>query len=180
VKRVLLWFARYWQDEEQTKQTTVIDEADGQIWMRTGDEGIMDEEGYLRIVGRIKDIIIRGGENLFPVQIENTLTSSSSIREAAVVAVPDAIYGEVVGAWIVLEDDDEKIRGWKMSREEVRELVVSQMNPQNAPRYVWFLGDPENAQTDDTLPKTASGKVMKHVLREWSRRLAQNEVGKVN
>jgi len=169
----------YWEDEEQTQQTTVVDETDGQIWMRTGDEGIMDEEGYLRIVGRIKDIIIRGGENLFPVQIENTLTSSPLIREAAVVAVPDDFYGEVVGAWIVLEDNHDKLLGRRTSREDVNEIVRSQMNPQNAPRYVWFLGDPENSGADETLPKTASGKVMKHVLREWSRKLAQNGVGKI-
>jgi acyl-CoA synthetase (AMP-forming)/AMP-acid ligase II len=135
-------------------------------------------------------------QNLFPVQIENVLTSSLSIREAAVVAVPNAVLGEVVGAWIVLEDDHERIHGRKMSREDVRELVTSQMNPQvsnpansktccldddskNAPRYVWFVGDPENAGADDALPKTASGKVMKHVLREWSRRLAQNGLGDV-
>lgn len=69
-------------------------------------------------------------QNLFPIQIENALTSSPSIREAAVVAVPDAHYGEVVGAWIVLEENHEEIEGGKMSREDVKKQVSKQMNPQ--------------------------------------------------
>ncbi|THH30202.1 hypothetical protein EUX98_g3979 [Antrodiella citrinella] len=106
----------YWNDAEQTASVMKTDE-DGTLWMYTGDEGVMDEDGYLRIVGRIKDIILRGGENLFPVQIENVLTDHPSIREAATVAVPDAKYGEVVGAWIVLEPNSQ------MSREDVRQVV---------------------------------------------------------
>jgi acyl-CoA synthetase (AMP-forming)/AMP-acid ligase II len=74
-------------------------------------------------VGRIKDIIIRGGENLFPVQIENALCDDQRILEAAVVAVPDAKYGEVVGAWIVRKDQS-------ISREEVKKVVADRMNPQ--------------------------------------------------
>ncbi|TFK41613.1 hypothetical protein BDQ12DRAFT_678249 [Crucibulum laeve] len=113
----------YWGDEAQTKAVMKKDE-EGTLWMHTGDEGIMDEEGYLKIVGRIKDIIIRGGENLFPVQIENALTAHPEIREAAAVAVPDPKYGEVVGAWIVREP------GTNVSRDEVRRSVAASMNPQ--------------------------------------------------
>ncbi|KIJ63176.1 hypothetical protein HYDPIDRAFT_113780 [Hydnomerulius pinastri MD-312] len=161
----------YWEDEEQTKQVMRQDpEDESTVWMHTGDEGIMDDEGYLRIVGRIKDIIIRGGENLFPVQIENALTAHPSIREAAAVSVPDAKYGEVVGAWIILEP------GTTMSREEVRRAVSDHMNPQNAPAWVWFVGEGGNAQE---LPKTASGKVMKHILRKWSNDLVENNIGRV-
>ncbi|KAF8553800.1 acyl-CoA synthetase [Imleria badia] len=150
----------YWEDEEQTKKVMRPDPKDESVvWMHTGDEGIIDEEGYLRIVGRIKDIIIRGGENLFPVQIENVLTAHPSIREAAAVAVPDAKYGEVVGAWVVLEP------GKTISPEEVRQVVRDNMNPQNVPVWVWFVGDGMDAEE---LPKTASGKVMKHILRRWS------------
>ncbi|KAJ2918969.1 hypothetical protein MD484_g1453, partial [Candolleomyces efflorescens] len=136
----------YWQDEIHTQQAMKKDEK-GTLWMHTGDEAVMDEEGYVRIVGRVKDIIIRGGENLFPVQIENTLTAHHSIREAAVVAVPDPKYGEVVGAWI------------------------------NAPAWVWFL---KEDGTPEELPKTASGKVQKHVLRKWSKELAERQVGRVD
>ncbi|KII91201.1 hypothetical protein PLICRDRAFT_173092 [Plicaturopsis crispa FD-325 SS-3] len=160
----------YWQDEEHTKES-MRKEGDT-VWMYTGDEGIMDEEGYLRIVGRIKDIIIRGGENLFPVQIEDALTSDAAVLEGAAVAVPDAHYGEVVGAWIVRNPSHSP----PATKESVRKHVAASMNPQNAPAWVWFLGEDG---VPEELPKTASGKVMKHVLRKWSRSLAEKGVGRV-
>ncbi|KAL1694039.1 hypothetical protein GGG16DRAFT_122877 [Schizophyllum commune] len=159
----------YWNDDAQT-QAVMKQDDNGTLWMYTGDEGIMDEDGYLRIVGRIKDIIIRGGENLFPVQIENALTDHPGIREAAAIAVPDAKYGEVVGAWIAREP------GTDVSRAEVRRAVADAMNPQNAPAWVWFLGE---EGVVDELPKTASGKVQKHVLRSWSKPLVEKKVGQV-
>ncbi|KAI0674518.1 acyl-CoA synthetase [Trametes maxima] len=160
----------YWDDPEQTARVMVPDE-EGTVWMHTGDEGIMDEEGYLRIVGRIKDIIIRGGENLFPVQIENVLTAHPHIREAAVVAVPDAKYGEVVGAWVVREPQT------SLSGEETRRAVAEGMNPQNAPAWVWFVGEDG---VPGEIPKTASGKVQKHILRAWSQELAGKGVGRTS
>ncbi|KAG6916418.1 hypothetical protein DXG01_006822 [Tephrocybe rancida] len=159
----------YWEDEEQTRSTTKTD-SDGTLWIHTGDEGMLDAEGYLKIVGRRKDIIIRGGENLFPVQIENVLTARWDVEEAAVVSVPDEKYGEVVGAWI------SRRPGTSASRESIRAAVAQSMNPQNAPAWVWFLSE-DGAQTE--LPKTASGKVMKHVLRDWSKELAEKKVGLV-
>lgn len=159
----------YWDDEAQTKQVMKKDE-EGTLWMWTGDEGIMDEEGYVKIVGRIKDIIIRGGENLFPVQIENAMTAHPAIREAAAVSIPDKKYGEVVGAWIVREP------GSSISREEVRSSVAQSINPQNAPAWIWFIGEDGNP---NELPKTASGKVQKHILRKWSKELAEKGVGEV-
>ncbi|KAG6827598.1 hypothetical protein H0H92_011171 [Tricholoma furcatifolium] len=162
-------FDRYWNDEEHTRSVAKPDSS-GTIWMHTGDEGIMDEEGYLQIVGRIKDIIIRGGENLFPVQIENALLKQPSIEEVAVVSVPDATYGEVVGAWIARKP------GTSASREDIRATVAQSMNPQNVPAWVWFLGE-DGAQNE--LPKTASGKVQKHILREWSKELAKKDIGQV-
>lgn len=157
----------YWKDPEQTDKVMKKDE-EGTLWMHTGDKGVMDSEGYLQIVGRIKDIIIRGGENLFPVQIENVLCADRRIEEAAAVAVPDARYGEVVGAWIV------RSKGSDITRQEVKRIVAEYMNPQNAPTWVWFVGEdgPE-------MPKTASGKVMKHVLREWSRDWVKKGTGRV-
>ncbi|KAI0371268.1 acyl-CoA synthetase [Pilatotrama ljubarskyi] len=160
----------YWNDPEQTARVMQPDE-NGTIWMHTGDEGIMDEEGYLRIVGRIKDIIIRGGENLFPVQIENILTAHPHIREAAVVAVPDSKYGEVVGAWIVREPHT------AISKEETRRVVAEGMNPQNSPAWVWFLGEDG---VPEEIPKTASGKVQKHILRDWSKELAKKGIGRTS
>ncbi|KAJ7136019.1 hypothetical protein C8R44DRAFT_662295 [Mycena epipterygia] len=158
----------YWEDEQQTRQVMRTDPEDGTLWMHTGDEGILDDEGYLRIVSRIKDIIIRGGENLFPIQIENAILTNPGIEEAAVVSVPDRKYGEVVGAWIVRKP------GTTISREDVRATVAQSMNPQNAPAWVFFVGEDG---TSSELPKTASGKVMKHVLRDWSRDLASRNVG---
>lgn len=121
------------------------------------------------------------------MQIENVLTANPAVLEAAAVAVPDAFYGEVVGAWIMRDPHTPPI-----SREGVRKVVSTSMNPQvsfysalyrmrhpwlkrmqNAPRWVWFVGE-----DGDELPKTASGKVMKHVLRKWSRELAEKGVGK--
>jgi len=160
----------YWEDAAQTATVMVPDE-NGKLWMHTGDEAIMDEEGYLRIVGRIKDLIIRGGENLFPVQIENTLTAHGAIKEAAAVSVPDAKYGEVVGAWIARDPEHAAL-----TRQEIRAVVTQGMNPQNAPAWIWFLGEDGHPPA---LPKTASGKVMKHILRDWSKELAAKGVGKV-
>ncbi|KAJ7145339.1 hypothetical protein C8R43DRAFT_890625 [Mycena crocata] len=170
----------YWKDEEQTRQVIRPDE-DGTLWMRTGDEGILDDEGYLRseldfpfnidhLMERFQDIIIRGGENLFPIQIENVILTHPEIEEAAVVAVPDSKFGEVVGAWIVRRP------GSTITREAVRATVAQSMNPQNSPTWVFFTGDDGCAPE---LPKTASGKVMKHVLRDWSRDLADRKVGLV-
>jgi len=164
---------RYWEDADQTDKVMKKDK-EGILWMYTGDEGIMDEDGYLRIVGRIKDIIIRGGENLFPVQIENVLTAEEGVLEAAAVAVPDDKYGEVVGAWIVRRSGN---AGDALTREAVRRAVTERMNPQTAPAWVWFIGE-DGVQ--DELPKTASGKVQKHILREWSRDLAKKGVGRVD
>ncbi|KAJ3999585.1 acyl-CoA synthetase [Lentinula boryana] len=166
----------YWNDEEHTRQVTHKDPGDDHtIWMHTGDEGILDKEGYLRIVGRMKDIIIRGGENLFPVQIENVLLADHSIREAAVVSVPHKEYGEVVGAWIVRNIGT--VSGHpRSSRNDIRNIVREKMNPQTAPAWVWFVGE-DGVPAE--LPKTASGKVMKHVLRKWSKELAERGIGKV-
>ncbi|KAI0646510.1 acyl-CoA synthetase [Trametes meyenii] len=160
----------YWEDPEQTARVMVPDE-EGTVWMHTGDEGIMDEKGYLRIVGRIKDIIIRGGENLFPVQIENVLTAHPHIREAAVVAVPDPKYGEVVGAWVVREPQT------SISKDETRRVVSDGMNPQNAPAWVWFVGEDG---VPEEIPRTASGKVQKHVLRAWSKEMVGKGVGRTS
>lgn len=159
----------YWNDKDQTDMVMRKDE-DGRLWMYTGDQVAMDGDGYLRIVGRLKDLIIRGGENLSPVQIENALTSNPNILEAAVISVPDKKYGEVVGAWIKLK------AGVTLSRESVRKIVWESMNPQNAPAWVWFIGEDG---TPNELPKTGSGKVQKHILRRYSRELAEKGIGLV-
>ncbi|CAE6521746.1 unnamed protein product [Rhizoctonia solani] len=155
------------------EQTSVVMKSDdeGILWMHTGDQAAMDREGYLKITGRIKvshnsrldsvvtktvrlvkDLIIRGGENLSPVQIENCLTSHPQIVEAAAIAVPDERFGEVVGVWILLRPD-----ATSFSRQEAVDWVKAKMNPQNAPAWVWLIGE---AGVPPELPKTASGKVI--------------------
>lgn len=89
----------YWKDEEKTKEVVQVhkDELSGKevTWMRTGDVAVMDEEGYVKIVGREKDVIIRGGENIFPVVVENSIETLEGVGSSAVVAVPDERLGEV-------------------------------------------------------------------------------------
>ncbi|KAJ1305913.1 hypothetical protein OPQ81_010632 [Rhizoctonia solani] len=150
----------YWGSPEHTSSVMKSDE-DGNLWMHTGDQAVLDHEGYLKITGRIKDLIIRGGENLSPVQIENCLTSHPEIVEAAAIGVPDERFGEVVGIWILLRPDAKSF-----TRQEAVNWVKAQMNPQNAPSWVWLLGE---AGVPTELPKTASGKVMKNVLRDWAK-----------
>lgn len=90
----------YYADVERTREVLIPDAA-GKIWMMTGDEASMDEDGYVRITGRIKDLIIRGGENIHPLEIEDCIFGMENVREVSVVGVPDHKYGEVVCAWVV-------------------------------------------------------------------------------
>ena len=102
----------YWGDEEKTREVRKVEtyvDKDGRrkerVWMHTGDEAMMDEEGYVRITGRLKDIIIRGGENIHPLDVENVLLSHSDIVEASAYGVPDERYGEVVVVSIIKKQD---------------------------------------------------------------------------
>jgi acyl-CoA synthetase (AMP-forming)/AMP-acid ligase II len=98
----------YWGDPERTAASMLVDSTDpSRRWMLTGDEATMDAEGYVTITGRIKDIIIRGGENIHPLEIENCLIAHDAVREASVVGLPDAKYGEVVAAFIVRKPGSE-------------------------------------------------------------------------
>jgi acyl-CoA synthetase (AMP-forming)/AMP-acid ligase II len=104
----------YWDDEKRTKECLAPDE-DGVLWMHTGDEASMDEEGYIKITGRIKDLIIKGGENIHPLEVENCLFAHTGVKEVSVVGLPDERYGEVVAAFIVKGDGDvsaDEVRNW--------------------------------------------------------------------
>jgi long-chain acyl-CoA synthetase len=135
----------YWQNEEATNQT--IKEG----WLYTGDLAWMDEEGYLFLQGRKKDMIIRGGENIYPVEIENVLHRHPKIEEAAVIGVPDEYWGEIVEAVVVLRE------GEQATEEEIIEYCRSRMASYKKPARVKFKTH---------LPKNAMQKVLKHVLRE--------------
>ncbi|GIZ42151.1 hypothetical protein CKM354_000543000 [Cercospora kikuchii] len=129
-------------------------------WMHTGDEGYLDPEGYFIISGRIKDLIIRGGENISPMEIEDRLIEHESIAQASIVGVADEKYGEELGAFIELRDGfSEKRPG----DDDLRAFVRQKLARFKAPRYFFFLGD---GKAPDEWPKTTSGKISKPHLRK--------------
>src|SRR5947208_992780 len=136
----------YWNDEEATRQA--IDEA---RWMHTGDLAVMDDEGYVNIVGRIKDMIIRGGENIYPREIEEFLYTHPAVADVQVFGVPDERYGEEVCAWIVLreqaEPDGDELAAW----------CKGKIASYKIPRHWKFVG---------AFPMTVTGKVQKFKMRE--------------
>ena len=129
--------------------TAAVIDSDG--WLHSGDLGTVDEDGYYRITGRIKDMIIRGGENIYPREIEEFLYTMPGIEDVQVVGVPDAKYGEVVGAFIT------RTAGSTITEADVREFARARMARYKAPAHVFFV---------DAYPQTASGKVQKYLLRE--------------
>lgn len=124
---------------------------DSEGWLHSGDLGTMDEAGYVRVTGRIKDMIIRGGENIYPREIEEFLYTVQGIEDAQVVGVADAKYGEVVGAFI------RRQAGSDLSEGDVREACQRRLARYKCPKHVFFV---------DSFPATASGKIQKYKLRE--------------
>lgn len=146
VTRGYLVMKGYYKMPEATRQAI-----DAEGWLHTGDIGTMDEDGNFRITGRLKDMIIRGGENIYPREIEEFLYTHPAIRDVQVVGVPDEKYGEEVLACVILRD------GMTASQEEIIQFVKGGMSRFKSPRYVIFT---------DTFPMTASGKIQKYKLRE--------------
>lgn len=136
----------YYNMHEAT--AAAIDE-DG--WLHTGDLAVMDEDGYYKITGRIKDMIIRGGENIYPKEIEEFLYTHSDVKDVQVVGIPDKKYGEEIMAAIILKE------GATVTEEEIKNFVRSHMAKHKTPRYVKFV---------DSFPMTASGKVQKYKIRD--------------
>ena len=141
----------YYKDAEAT--SLVIDK-DG--WLYTGDLAVMDENGYCRITGRLKDMIIRSGENIYPREIEEFLYRHPKILDVQIVGVPDLKYGEEVMAWIRLKE------GETATDDEIREFCMGKISRHKIPRYITFC---------EGFPMTASGKVQKFKLREQSKEL---------
>ncbi|MFI9719863.1 AMP-binding protein [Streptomyces sp. NPDC052396] len=139
--------AGYWNAPERTAE--VVDEAG---WMHTGDLGVMDEEDYLRIVGRSKDMIIRGGENVYPREIEEFLHTHPKIADVQVVGVPDGQYGEEVMACVILRNSADVL-----SRDELARYCRGRLAHFKVPRYLRIM---------ESFPMTVSGKVRKVELRE--------------
>jgi fatty-acyl-CoA synthase len=136
----------YWDDPERTAECI-----DSEGWMHTGDLGVIDAEGYGNIVGRIKDMVIRGGENLFPREIEEFLYRHPKIADVQVVGVPDPRYGEELCAWIRLHP------GETAEEAEIRAFCAGQIAHHKVPRYVRFV---------DGFPMTVTGKVQKYQIRQ--------------
>jgi fatty-acyl-CoA synthase len=136
----------YWNDEKRTREA--IDAAG---WMHTGDLATIDDEGLCRIVGRIKDMLIRGGENVYPREIEEFLYTHPEIQDVQVIGVPDQKYGEEVCAWIIPK------QGARLDAEEVREFCKGRIAHYKIPRYVRIV---------EGFPTTVTGKVQKFVMRD--------------
>jgi fatty-acyl-CoA synthase len=138
----------YWNDAEKTAEAI---DADG--WMHSGDLAIMDDEGYVNIVGRIKDMIIRGGENVYPREIEEFLYTHPAIADAQVIGLPDLKYGEEIMAWVQLAD------GQTLTEDDVKAFCKGKIAHFKIPRYISFVND---------FPMTVTGKIRKAEMREKS------------
>ncbi len=137
----------YWGDPEKTAES--IDEAG---WMRTGDIATMDEQGYVRIVGRIKDMLIRGGENIYPREIEEFLYTHPDIEDVQAIGVPDVKYGEELMVWVKTAEG-----AGELTEDDVREYCRGKIAHYKVPRYVKFV---------DEFPMTVTGKIQKFVMRQ--------------
>lgn len=136
----------YWGDDERTAES--IDDAG---WMHTGDLAVIDAEGYCNIVGRVKDMLIRGGENVYPREIENFLFRHEAVQDVQVFGIPDEKYGEEICAWIVLK------QGVSLQEEDIKTFCKEQIAHYKVPRHIRFV---------DELPMTVTGKPQKFKMRE--------------
>ncbi|MEV6234142.1 AMP-binding protein [Saccharopolyspora shandongensis] len=142
----------YWEQPEKTAE--VVDAA---RWMHTGDLAVMDEDGYVSITGRIKDMVIRGGENVYPREIEEFLYTHPDILDAQVIGVPDAKYGEELMAWVRLRDGSTPL-----TSDTLREFCAGKLAHYKVPRYVHVV---------DEFPMTVTGKIRKIEMRETAKKL---------
>ena len=136
----------YWNDAERTAETI-----DGAGWLHSGDLAVMDEDGYVQIVGRIKDMIIRGGENVYPREVEEFLYTHPDIQEVQVFGVPDERFGEIVAAWIQLKD------GASVSEDDIRNFCRDQITHFKIPARIRFVAE---------FPMTVTGKIQKFKMRD--------------
>jgi fatty-acyl-CoA synthase len=144
----------YYNKPEATAETI---DRDG--WLHSGDLGVMDQEGYLAVTGRLKDMIIRGGENIYPREIEEFLYTHPDIKDVQVVGVPSRKYGEEVAAFIQLKN------GKRVSEDEMRDFCKNKIAFHKIPAFFLFVED---------YPTTASGKIQKYKLRD----MATKELGR--
>jgi fatty-acyl-CoA synthase len=146
----------YWNQPDKTAEAV-----DPAHWMHTGDLAVMDADGYLAITGRIKDMVIRGGENIYPREIEEFLYTHPDILDAQVIGVPDAKYGEELMVWVRLREDAKEL-----TAESLREFCTGKLAHYKIPRYVHIV---------DEFPMTVTGKVRKIEMRERSAELLDHD-----
>ena len=146
--------SRYWNDEEKTKETI-----DSDNWCHSGDLAIIDESGFCKITGRTKDMIIRGGENIYPIEIEEFFIKHKSVQDIQIIGVDDAKMGQEVCAWISLQEGEE------LTVDELREYATGQIAHYKIPRYVRFV---------ESYPSTVTGKIKKNVMRDITNEMINN------
>ncbi len=139
----------YWEQPDKTAEAI-----DAARWMHTGDLAVMDDDGYLNITGRIKDMVIRGGENVYPREIEEFLYTHPDVLDAQVIGVPDERYGEELMAWVQMREGAEPL-----TAEALREFCTGKLAHYKIPRYVHIV---------DEFPMTVTGKIRKVEMREVS------------
>jgi fatty-acyl-CoA synthase len=136
----------YYNNPEATAEAI-----DAQGWLHSGDLGVMDKNGYISITGRLKDMIIRGGENIYPREIENFIFTHPKVAEVAVFGVPDEFYGEELVAWVQLHD------GVDCEEEEIRDFCRGKLSQFKIPHYIRFVTE---------FPMTVTGKLQKYQMRK--------------
>ena len=137
----------YYNMPDKTKETITPDG-----WLHTGDLATVDEDGYYSIVGRIKDVIIRGGENIYPREVEEYLFTHPCVKDVQVAGIPDEKYGEIVGAFIIKNEGYEDV-----NEEDIRDYCIGNIARFKVPKYVFFV---------DEFPLTTSGKIKKYKFKE--------------
>ncbi|KAF9195847.1 Fatty-acid-CoA ligase [Haplosporangium sp. Z 27] len=145
----------YWKSKAQTDAVL-----DSEGWMHTGDTGVLDERGFCRIDGRIKDMVIRGGEKIHPVEVENCLFDLESIQNVSVIGVPDKKFGEQVCAWVTVK------KGHNVTLDDIQKFCENKIAHYKIPRYLIVVEPHE-------IPATPSGKIQKNIMRERSRQILQ-------
>lgn len=148
----------YWENKEATDSSIV--HRDGKRWMRTGDLAVISDAGFCQIVGRIKDMILRGGENIFPKEVEEPLISHPNISNASVIGVPDQKYGEQVCAWVSWKGGTPTSKTeQEVAEKQIRDYLKDQVAHFKIPKYIVFKDD---------FPLTVTGKIRKVEMREIS------------
>jgi acyl-CoA synthetase (AMP-forming)/AMP-acid ligase II len=140
----------YWQRPDASAAALWVDPADGTTWLRTGDAGVKDDDGFLYVQDRIKDMLISGGENIYPAEIENVILAHPGVKEVAVIGIPSAKWGESPLAVVVRSDAG-------LTDADVMQFCDGKLGRFKLPRAVVFA---------DEIPRNPSGKVLKRVLRD--------------